>query len=62
MKKTFYARKKFMSKNNFWTKKSKTALIIHNLCLIVYSYACKRHHLAFLAAHYHNKTSSKISV
>ena len=33
----------------------------HNLCLIIQIYACKTHHLAYIAAHYHNKNSEKIS-
>ena len=33
----------------------------HKLCLIIHNYACKRHHLAYSAAHYHNKSSYKIS-
>ena len=48
-------------KNNFSTKKSKNVSIIHNLCLIINNYACKRRHLEYTAVYFHNKNPRKIS-
>ena len=35
---------------------------MHNQCLVIHNYACKRCHLVYSAVHNHNKSSSKIPV
>ena len=45
----------------FGQKKSKTASIMHNLCLIIHNYVWKRRHFAYSAAPYYNKSSLEIS-
>ena len=56
---------KSFGQNIAFGQKIRKTLTLYQICawssIIILDYACKRHHLAYSAAHYHNKSSCNIS-